>query len=153
MSLVEETILKMIRTPEILYVEDDVLLGELFVRICKKVGCNVTWLRTGEEALEKLSSQSYDLVFIDLFLPGVNGVEVLRQLKALAPSTPAVIITGYPVSRLAEEALDLGVIGFIHKPFSPDVVRDCLRLFKIRVPKIPIYGTREHSSLSAAVAV
>lgn len=139
MSPVEELLSKLIRKVKLLYVEDEedvasVLRNALYA----KYECSVDIARDGEEAVDCLNRNKYDLILLDLVLKpsarGVpmNGVDVFRYIKKVAPATPVVAVTGYIGSELASEASKCGVISFVHKPFTIDDFDDVFNLFKLR---------------------
>ncbi len=78
---------------------------------------------TGEEALEKIRQQEYQLVLLDLKLPGMDGVEMLRQLRGFNTGIKVLIITAHGTVENAVETMKLGAVDFIQKPFTPDEVR------------------------------
>ncbi len=78
----------------------------------------------GEEALQKLRKTSYSLVFLDLKLPGIDGMKVLRQIKDSWPGTRVIIITAHGTIESAVEAMKYGAVDFIQKPFSPVEIRE-----------------------------
>jgi DNA-binding response OmpR family regulator len=86
----------------------------------------------GEEALQKLHEGAFALVFLDLKLPGMDGMEVLRQIKEKWPKTRVIIITAHGTISSAVEAMKLGAADFIQKPFSPGEIRDLATLVTVR---------------------
>lgn len=78
----------------------------------------------GEEAIQKLHDNSFRLMFLDLKMPGMEGMEVLRQVKDNWPKTRVIIITAHGSVASAVEAMKLGAVDFIQKPFSPGEIRD-----------------------------
>ena len=78
----------------------------------------------GEEALEKLAGTEFDLALLDLKMPGMDGMEVLRRLRQMRKNTKVIIITAYGSIDSAVEAMKLGAVDFLQKPFSPQDVRD-----------------------------
>lgn len=81
----------------------------------------------GEEALQKLDREPAGLVFLDLKMPGMDGMEVLRQIKDRWPNTRVIIITAHGTVQTAVEAMKLGAVDFIQKPFSPNEIREMTR--------------------------
>jgi DNA-binding response OmpR family regulator len=77
----------------------------------------------GEEALGKLTEKSYDLMLLDLRLPGLDGMEVLRRVPEIRPEVKVVIITAYGSIEAAVEAMKLGAVDFLQKPFDAEEVR------------------------------
>ena len=85
----------------------DVLAGE---------GLDVIMAANGEEAMERFAATSPDVVIVDLKMPGVDGLEVLRRVKARSPEVPVIVITGYGQIKTAVEAMRLGAYDFLAKP-------------------------------------
>jgi CheY-like chemotaxis protein len=77
----------------------------------------------GEEALQKLRQGLFGLVFLDLKMPGMDGMEVLRQITNNWPKTRVIIITAHGTIGSAVEAMKLGAVDFVQKPFSPSEIR------------------------------
>lgn len=77
----------------------------------------------GEEAIRKLTAGGYELVMLDLQMPGMDGMEVLRQVKGINPTLTVIIITAHGTIDSAVEAMKLGAVDFIQKPFSPNEIR------------------------------
>ena len=81
-------------------------------------GFAVEWVFSGEEAIARLRDTSPDVVVLDVLLPGVSGLEVLKHLKARRPTIPVVIITGSQEPELRTQAIHHGAADFITKPFD-----------------------------------
>jgi FixJ family two-component response regulator len=82
---------------------------------------------SGEEALERLAQGGYGLMLLDLRMPGLDGMEVLRQVAQQRPELKVIIITAYGSIDLAVEAMKLGAVDFLQKPFDAGQVRDMVR--------------------------
>ena len=78
----------------------------------------------GEDALAKLKGRDFGLILLDLRMPGMDGMEVLRQVRGIRPDIRIIIITAYGTIELAVEAMRLGAVDFIQKPFTPEEIRD-----------------------------
>ncbi len=78
----------------------------------------------GEEALRRLHERAFGLVFLDLKMPGMDGMDVLRRIKDEWPKIRVIIITAHGTIESAVEAMKLGAVDFIQKPFSPGEIRD-----------------------------
>ncbi len=78
----------------------------------------------GEEALQKLRKEMFGLVFLDLKMPGMDGLDVLRRIREDRPETRVIIITAHGTIESAVEAMKLGAADFIQKPFSPAEIRE-----------------------------
>ena len=104
----------------ILFIEDDRAGRELGEFNLKKAGYRVDTAANGEEGLRLFSPDEHALVVTDLKMPGVGGLEVLRQVKGRSPETPVVLITAYASVDSAVEAMKEGALDFIGKPFKRD---------------------------------
>lgn len=111
----------------VLVVDDDPVVGKSFDRVLSGKGYAVITASNGEEALNKLRSENYDLVFTDIKMPGMNGLEVAEKVKASQPWLPVVIITGYGTDANEVQAKAAGVSAFLHKPLSPEMIEDSAR--------------------------
>ncbi len=104
----------------ILLVEDDELLGEGIVAGLKLQNYTVDWFTHGREALSILSLESFDLIVLDLGLPDMDGLDVLRQLRAQAVTAPVLILTARDASEDRVSGLDAGADDYMSKPFDLD---------------------------------
>ncbi len=107
----------------ILVVDDEAIARENLTYILSKDGHEVTPAETGEEALRHLERTEFDLVLTDLRLPKVDGLEVLRRAKELAPATEVIVITGYATVATAVEAMQQGAYHYLAKPYQHNEVR------------------------------
>lgn len=87
---------------------------------------NVRTAVNGEDALEKLSGEEADIVLLDMKLPGMQGMEVLRAIHQRYPHTRVIMVTAYGTVETAVEAMKLGAIDFLRKPFSPEQIRELI---------------------------
>lgn len=134
MALAEALIAKLLRPPNVLLVEDDVDVGTLFSQaLHESCECEVDWALDGERAIDYLSARRYDIVFLDLMLPKINGVEVLRYIKQVSPSLPVIVVTGYVGSTLWAEATSLGVFGVLAKPPPSVNFGDVFRMYNLPI--------------------
>jgi DNA-binding response OmpR family regulator len=78
----------------------------------------------GEEALAKLKEKEFGLILLDLKMPGIDGMEVLRQVSKIRPDIRIIILTAYGTVELAVEAMKSGAADFIQKPFTPEEIRE-----------------------------
>ncbi|MBW1981254.1 MAG: response regulator [Deltaproteobacteria bacterium] len=72
----------------------------------------------GEEALAKMSEQTYDVVILDLLMPGLGGLEVLKRVKMLSPQTEVILLTGHGATREGIEGMRLGAFDYLMKPLD-----------------------------------
>lgn len=112
------------KTKSILIVDDEKNIRLTMDRSLEPLGVPVRTAVNGEEALRKLEDTPAGLVFLDLKMPGMDGMEVLRRIKGAWPETRVVIITAHGTVESAVEAMKLGAIDFIQKPFSPAEIRE-----------------------------
>jgi DNA-binding NtrC family response regulator len=104
--------------PSILLVDDEFVILKVLSRELRAENFSVTPVSSGSEAISALQGSSYDLVITDLTMEGIDGVDILKIAKKLAPQTSVIIITGYDDSKPAREAMRLGADDFLVKPFE-----------------------------------
>ncbi len=112
---------------KVLVVDDDPVVRKSFDRVLTGKGYAVITAENGEEALRKLNEEKYDVVYTDIRMPGISGLEVAEQLKAKQPWTPVVIITGYGSEEAEARAKAAGISSFLHKPLSPEMIEGSAR--------------------------
>ena len=112
---------------KVLVVDDDPVVRKSFDRVLSGKGYAVITAESGEEALHKLDEERYDIVYSDIRMPGMSGLEVAENVKARRPWTPVVIITGYGTEAAEARAKAAGVSSFLHKPLSPEMIEDSVR--------------------------
>ena len=102
----------------ILVVDDEEVVRLLFKETLEELGHNAITAENAAIALEVVKERDLDLVFLDLKMPGMDGAELFRQIKAVKPRLPVAIITGYPDSDMMARALAQGPFGVMNKPFG-----------------------------------
>lgn len=112
------------KTKSILIIDDEKNIRLTMDQSLEPLGIAVRTAVNGEEALQKLGDTPAGLVFLDLKMPGMDGMEVLRRIKEEWPETRVIIITAHGTVESAVEAMKLGAVDFIQKPFSPAEIRD-----------------------------
>ena len=121
--------------PEIptLVVDDEPSIRDLLQLQLTGLGCHVAVAPDGKAALDLLQSGPIDLVFTDIRMPKMSGIELLQEIKSLAPETSVVVLSGYATIEDTVQALRLGALDFIHKPFRrADVERALERYRRLR---------------------
>jgi DNA-binding NtrC family response regulator len=108
---------------KILVVDDERMIRWSIQQALAKDGHAVATVETGEEAVAQASDEMPDLVFLDITLPGIDGIEVLRRLKAMEPSVAVVMVTATEDLKTAVEAMRLGAYDYVSKPFDLDRLR------------------------------
>lgn len=110
---------------KVLVVDDDPVVGKSFHRVLSQdKGYVVITAQNAAEALERLREQEYDVVYTDIKMPGMDGVELTERVKASRPWTPVVIITGYGSTDNEQRAKAAGVSDFMRKPLSPEMIEE-----------------------------
>jgi len=107
----------------VLVVDDEQIIQDSCARILEKEGYKVCMADRGEVAIEEFDRKPFDLVLLDLKMPGTGGIETLRQLKEVDPGVTILMMTGYPSIETAVKAIKLGAYDYITKPFTPDALR------------------------------
>lgn len=108
---------------DILIIDDDETLCTLFQDTLQGEGHTITTVSESSKGLELVKDRDYDMGFLDLKMPGIDGAELFRQIRVIKPDLPVIIITGYPDSDLMMRALAYGPLGVMRKPFrSSDII-------------------------------
>jgi DNA-binding response OmpR family regulator len=108
----------------ILIVDDEASLRQTLARILQRADFEVTTAANGKEALGLLAQQSFDLVYLDIRMPDMNGLEVLKIVHTQFPEVPVILFTAQPDLNSAVEALRRGAIDYLLKPLKPQTVID-----------------------------
>jgi len=112
---------------KVLIVDDDKNVRDFLERFLKQKGyLSVQSVESGKEAIDIIGEQDIKLVLLDIKLPGIDGIEVLRKIKEIKQDTGVIIITGFPEEATAKEALKLGAYDYIMKPFDLAYLELCL---------------------------
>ena len=109
---------------KVLVVDDDPVVGASFNRVLSGKGYIVVAAENGADALAMLQAEKFDAVFTDLRMPGMDGLQVAENIKATQPWVPVVLVTGYGSAANEKRARDAGVVDFLRKPLSPDMIED-----------------------------
>jgi CheY-like chemotaxis protein len=107
---------------KVLVVDDDPVVGKSFDRVLSAKGYAVITANNAQEALNKLDAEDYDVVFTDIKMPGMSGLEMAERVKEKRPWLPVVIVTGYGSPDNQNRAQAAGVSSFLHKPLSPEMI-------------------------------
>lgn len=108
---------------QILIVDDDLPVCKSIAKSLEREDYHIDTVLSGEEALQRMSQQSYHLVITDLMMPGISGLELLRNIRNVHPGVMVLMITGYPSIRAAVESIRLGAFDYLPKPFTPEEIR------------------------------
>lgn len=106
----------------VLVVDDEEAVRKSYARSLDCAQCEVESVPDGTEALRAMERQAFDLVMLDLRMPGPDGLAVLKAIKEKWPGSEVVVITGYPSIESAKEAIRLGACDYLAKPVGPDEI-------------------------------
>jgi len=101
-------------------IDDEPVIHDVLGQLLTSEGYEVEISASGEEALEKFPSQSFDVILLDLLMPGMDGIEVLRRIKKVDPLAAVIIITAYGSVESAIAAMKIGALDYVQKPFKHD---------------------------------
>lgn len=107
---------------KILIVDDEILVRDFLAETLKRKKLEVTTAESGEKGLEKLKTQTFDLIITDMKMPGMTGLEFLKKVKEKTPETLVMVVTAFGSIENAVEAMNLGAFNYLIKPFSPDTI-------------------------------
>jgi DNA-binding NtrC family response regulator len=110
----------MVAKMNIMIVDDEKIVRESLFHWFRKIGHTVEKASSGFEALEKLEKSPFDVLFVDIKMPAMNGIELLEKVKTEYPETIVIIITAYGSIESAVKAMKLGASDYLLKPFKPD---------------------------------
>jgi CheY-like chemotaxis protein len=111
---------------KVLVVDDDPVVGKSFNRVLSQKGYVVVTAANAQEALNKVQDGEYDVVYTDIKMPGMSGIELAERLRVERPWTPVVIVTGYGSTANQDRAAAAGVSSFLQKPLSPEMIEGSL---------------------------
>lgn len=125
------------RKMRILLIDDDKWIRDSLSLFFESEGYLFVACETGEEGLETLRNQTYDIVIVDYKLPGMDGLEFLRRIEKSHPGSMKVLLTAYKEDKVIDEANRIGVDDFIEKPFTAKTIEESIsRLAEKRKQKI-----------------
>ena len=135
----------------VLVIDDDAVVGRSFDRVLSAKGYEVVTALTGEEGLKDIETHNYDVVFTDIKMPGMDGLEVAERIRERCPWTPVVVITGYGTEENEARASVLGVKGFVRKPLTPEMI-ESVTLKALEQPGLEAEAANEPAAAMAPEA-
>jgi DNA-binding response OmpR family regulator len=114
----------MSKNKRILIVDDEKNIRLMISRALESYQAEIGIAVNGEEALKKIEERDYGVILLDLKMPGMEGMEVLRRIRAIRPDIKIIIVTAYGTVDSAVEAMKLGAVDYIQKPFAPKEIRE-----------------------------
>jgi DNA-binding NtrC family response regulator len=137
----------------VLVVDDDQVVNKSFERVLTDKGYSVRTAMSGREAFEKYDGKDFDMVFTDLKMPGMDGLEVAKRIKEMNPWLPIVVVTGYGTEEAEEKARKIGVSEFLQKPLSPSMIEEVAARVSARTATATAAATVAATATEAAPAV
>lgn len=107
-------------TCNILLVDDEKTMVKYLSRNLKKKGFEICVAYDGYAALDEIGRSDFDVVLLDVLMPGIDGIETLREIKKIKPMTEVIMLTGHASVEVGIEGMKLGAFNYIMKPFNPD---------------------------------
>jgi two-component system phosphate regulon sensor histidine kinase PhoR len=123
MNAIQIQIHKFSYKPRVLIIDDEVRIQSACKRLLDSEGCEVMVAGDGIKGLEMIQENHFDIILLDLMMPGMSGMDVLTDVKSSHPDTVVIVITGYATIEHSIEAMKKGAFDFLPKPFSPDEIR------------------------------
>ncbi|RMF48316.1 MAG: response regulator [Deltaproteobacteria bacterium] len=114
---------------DVLIIEDNADNARILTYALERAGLRVRHARTGEDGLDQIRARRPDLVVMDIGLPGIDGIETTRRLRAFEPKLPVVAITSFAMKGDREQVLAAGCNGYLEKPFDPITVVENILTF------------------------
>ena len=112
------------QTDAVLVIDDEKNIRTTLQQVLESAGYEVATAVNGEDGLSKLSKSRFDMVLLDMKLPGMDGIDVLRRMRETNYETPVAIITAYGTIENAVEAMKLGAVDYLRKPFSGSEIKE-----------------------------
>jgi len=119
--------IKMTIPIHVLVIDDEEIMRDSCCQILSEIGYIVKEAKNGDAGLQQMEKESFDMVILDLKMPGTPGMEVLQKIRKINPETIVVVITGYATIGSAVEAMKNGAYDFLPKPFTPEELRVIVR--------------------------
>ena len=112
---------------KIMIIDDEEAMCRILKQILEGEGYAVQTHNDGLLALDEIKNDSFNLVITDVSMPNLSGIEILAQVKQFKPNLPVIFVTGSDADAILQEALQLGLDGFIEKPFNIQAVLDVIK--------------------------
>ncbi len=102
----------------VLVVDDEKVIRDLFKRVLEVKGYSVTTVESGDQAVETIKKGFFDVIFLDIVMPGMDGVETLQAIREISKQKPVIVMTGFAVEEEVKNAFKLGAQDCLSKPFE-----------------------------------
>jgi len=128
------------QTAHILITDDSNGFRKTMAMILRRKGHRVSIADSGRQAIDRIKKQSFDMVFMDIKMPGMDGVEALKKIKEKRPGTVVIMMTAYAVDDLLLQSVAEGAEGLLHKPVNMEQVFQLIDERVGRIKPISIIG-------------
>jgi CheY-like chemotaxis protein len=136
--------------PKVMVVDDDPEMRLTLEGIIEDEGFDVRSASDGLQAIRMAEECTFDLIFMDIKMPGINGVDAYREIKKASPTSVVVMMTGFSLGELIKEALEEGVYAVLYKPFDVPQIIDIVRgVLKTTVVLLVDDGAADRATLRA----
>ncbi|MDM8526486.1 response regulator [Desulfococcaceae bacterium HSG8] len=105
---------------DVLFVDDETDFLDTLMKRMKKRGVNVSGVKSGEESLDALARNPADVIVLDVRMPGMDGIQTLREIKKADPLVEVIMLTGHASLEVAKEGMELGAFDYLMKPVDID---------------------------------
>ena len=130
---------------KVLIVDDEYLIRYSLQKLIEHEGFEAFTAGSGHEALCLFEERQPDIVILDIGLPDTNGLALLRTIKEMNPSAIAIMATGSPDAQGSVEAMKMGALDYLEKPFSMEHLKTLMRAGKRHNPREPTVGSAEQA--------
>lgn len=113
----------------ILIADDDRFIRDSLPRILKEENCQIQVVESGSEVIRRLLKQKFNLLFLDIYMGGMDGLETILLIKEIDPHLPIVVITGDSSTQMKSKIQALEVFDFLTKPLNPLKVKNIIKAF------------------------
>jgi len=111
---------------KILVIDDESIIRRSCERILAPDGFDVKSVPSGRDGIALLEQEAFDLILLDLKMPDMDGIDVLKEIMRVRPGAKVIIVSGYSTPETAAEAIELGASAYINKPFTPGILIDAV---------------------------
>jgi DNA-binding NtrC family response regulator len=126
------------KTKRVLVIDDEQIVLDSIRKILKDEDCEVDVSLSGRDGLDWALNRHYDVVLTDIRMPDIGGMRVLRDIKRAKPSLPVVMITGYATVQSAVQAMQLGAMEYLEKPFTPEKIIEVVSAAIHKAATLPV---------------
>jgi len=137
---------------KVLIIDDEKNIRMTLKKSLQKAGYEVETAINGEDGLEKFNEEKFPVILLDMKLPGIDGIEVLRKINDLDHQSKIIMITGYGSVDTAIEAMKLGAVDYLRKPFKPEeilqLVKEVFARFELEAKEAEADGFEEYLNLA-----